>query len=84
MKSLGATNSSLNIPVCIGLAALVVVGAGACAFNIYELVVSAIVIHKHQPHPAAEEIRNKAIVDLDTEMEKFEELNKSLDMKCTS
>jgi len=86
MMSLGAPlvpTILANIPwFCIGLAA--VVGTGACAFNIYQLVMSAKVIHKDEPHPAAKKIRNKAIVDLDNEMKKFKELNKSLDDKCTS
>ena len=75
--------SRIGIPVCLGLGALVV-GTGAVAYNLYELIISAIVIHKKEPHPAAVEIRNKAIADLDTEMAYFAKIETSLDKKCTS
>ena len=72
-----------NIPVCIGLCA-VAAGTGACAYNVYELVMSAKVIHNKEPHPAAVEIRNNVIVELDNEIEKLQTVKTSLDKKCTS
>ena len=73
---------TVSIPVCIGLCA-VAAGTGACAYNLYELVISAKVIHKKEPHPAAVEIRNKVIVELDNEMETLQTVKTSLDKKCT-
>ena len=70
-------------PVDIALCA-VVVGTGVCSYNIIELVRAAKVIHKKEPHPAAVEIRNKAIVELDTEMEKLQTVKESLEDKCIS
>ena len=82
-KKLADIRLTVSIPVCIALCAFVV-GTGACAYNVYELVISAKVIHKKEPHPAAVEIRNKAIVELDTEMEKLQTVKGSLENKCTS
>ena len=52
----------VGIPVCLGLGALIV-GTGLCAYHLYELVISAKVIHKHAPHPAAVEIRNNVMAN---------------------
>ena len=78
-KSLSAISKIIKIPVCLGLIAVVVVGTGGFFFNLYELVLSAIVIHKKQPHPAAVEIRTKAIVELNIEMEKLQTIRDSLE-----
>ncbi|XP_065920017.1 uncharacterized protein [Dysidea avara] len=61
----------------------VIVGSAAVALNLYELVGSAIVIHEKQPHPAAVEIREKTIIEVQTEIQEFTKLRDLLDKSCT-
>lgn len=81
-KSLSAiaSNITLKIPVCLGIIT-VVVGSLGFFYNLFELVLSAKVIHKKEPHPAAVEIQKKVMVELNNEMEKLQILKDSLERK---
>lgn len=75
-----------NIPIKItGFALLTaaVIGSAGVILNIYELIISAVVIHKKEPHPAAEEIREK-VIQINQEIETLEKLKNDLDSECTS
>ena len=82
LKAMGEV-FAIRIPVSIVLATLAF-GISLCGYNIFELVISAKVIHKKEPHPAAVEIRNKAIIELNTEVEKLQKVKTSLDNECIS
>ena len=82
LKAMGAV-FTISIPVSI-VSAVLAAGTCLCGYNIFELIISAKVIHKKEPHPAAVEIRNKAIIELNTEVKKLEKVKTSLENKCTS
>ena len=75
---------TINIPLTIGGLTILAVGTCLCGYNLYEAITSAKVIHKKKSHPAAVEIRNKTIIELNTEVEKLEKVKTSLENRCTS
>jgi len=72
-----AFQSVYGVIVAVG-----VVGTGAIALNLFELVNSAIVIHKKEPHPAAVEIRKVTIVQMEVNLTKLRKVYDLLTAKC--
>ena len=68
---LGLATSKIKITLCLGSVASSIASLGLF-YNVYEQVLSAKVIHKKEPHPAAVEIQNKAMVELNYEMERLQ------------
>ena len=71
-------------PVYSAAIGAVIVGSAAVALNLYELVGSAKVIHKKEPHPAAVEIREKTIIEVQTEIQELTKLRDLLDESCSA
>ena len=65
-------------PAAIGV---VIVGSAAVALK---LVGSAKVIHKKEPHPAAVEIREKTIIEVQKEIQELTKLRDLLDESCSA
>ena len=76
--------SAVAYPVCFAVIGAVIVGSAGAALNLYELVGSAKVIHKKEPHPAAVEIREKTIIEVQTEMQELTKLRDLLDESCSA
>ena len=66
------------------IGAAVIVGSAGVALNLYELVGSAKVVHKRKPHPAAVEIREKTIIEVQAEIQELTKLRDLLWMKAAA
>jgi len=71
-------------PIWATIIAVGVVGTGAITLNLFELVNSAIVVHKNKPHPAAVEIRETTMVQLKEQLAKLKKIYSILNAKCES
>ena len=76
--------SAVAYPVCFAVIGAVIVGSAGAALNLYELVGSAKVIHKKEPHPAAVEIREKTIIEVQKEIQELSKLRDLLDESCSA